>query len=101
MADAQLRMQARYQKDPNMVFRKIEDEMILVPIRQSVADLGNIYVLNELGGRIWELMNGERTLADVRDILLDEYDVMPDVLEADLLAFVQQLEAAGSIKRIE
>lgn len=101
MADAQPQMQARYEKDPNMVFRQIEDEMILVPIRQSVADLGNIYVLNELGGRIWELMDGERTLADVRDILLDEYDVMPNVLEADLLAFVRQLEAAGSIKRVE
>ena len=89
-----------YEKDPNMVFRQIGDEKILVPIRQDVADLGNVYVLNELGGRIWDLLDGERTLADIRDILLDEYEVTLDVMKADLLAFVAQLEAAGSIRRV-
>lgn len=31
-----------YEKDESMVFRKIEDETILVPIRNKVGDLQNI-----------------------------------------------------------
>ena len=45
-----------FKKDPNMVSRKIADEVILVPIRQNVGDLESIYTLNEVATRIWELM---------------------------------------------
>jgi hypothetical protein len=34
-----------YQKDPNIVSRKIADEFILVPIKQNVGDLESIYTL--------------------------------------------------------
>ena len=51
-------LERRYAKDPNMVFRDIEGEMILVPIRRRTADLESIYTLNETGARIWELLDG-------------------------------------------
>ncbi len=42
----------RFVKDPNMVFRQIGDEVILVPIRRNVADLESIYTLNPVAARI-------------------------------------------------
>jgi hypothetical protein len=35
-----------YNKDPNIVACQIEDEMILVTIRQNVGDLESIYLFN-------------------------------------------------------
>jgi hypothetical protein len=48
-------IEERFVKDLSMVFRIIGGQCLLVPIRQNVADLESIYVLNEVGGYIWEL----------------------------------------------
>ena len=60
-------LDVRYQRDSNVVYREIAEERILVPIRKQVADMACIYVLNETGARIWELMDGQRSLAEIRD----------------------------------
>ena len=70
-------LERRYAKDPNMVFRDIEGEMILVPIRRRTADLESIYTLNETGARIWELLDGQHTLREIRDTIVQEYEVTP------------------------
>jgi len=52
-------MTTHYEKEANMVAREIAGETILVPIRQSAADLQCMYSLNAMGSRIWELIDGE------------------------------------------
>jgi len=93
-------LERRYEKDPNMVYRMIADEFILVPIRQHVADLESIYTLDEVGARIWELIDGQRTVKEIRDLIVEEYEVSPDVAEADLVEFIQQLEAIGGVREV-
>ena len=34
-------------------------------------------MLNPVGSRIWELADGTRTIAQIVDVLTDEYDVDP------------------------
>ena len=89
-----------YEKDESMVGRKIADELILVPTTQNVADINYIYTLNELGARIWELIDGQRTVEEIRDAIVEEYEVSPDMTEADLIEFIQQLEAIGGVRRV-
>ena len=59
-------LEQRYRKDESVVSRKIADEVILVPIRKNVGDLESIYTLDEVGARIWELIDGIRSLADIK-----------------------------------
>ena len=80
------------------MYRRIADECLLVPIRQKVADLQNIYVLSPVANRIWELLDGRRTLAEVRDQLLDEFEVSPQELEQDLQEFIAQLRHIDAIR---
>jgi coenzyme PQQ biosynthesis protein PqqD len=87
-----------FTKDPSMVYRKIADECLLVPIRQNVADMESIYVLNEVGGRIWELLDGQRTVAGIRDVLVSEFEASPQQVEADVLEFLQKLREIGGVK---
>jgi hypothetical protein len=45
-------LEKRFSKDPDMVFRQIGDECLLVPIRERTADINYIFVLNPVAGRL-------------------------------------------------
>ena len=87
-----------YQKSPDIVFRKIADEFILVPIRNNVGDLENIYTLNEVGSRIWELIDGRRSVQNIKEIIVDEFDIDEQTASQDIKEFLERLEKAWQIK---
>jgi hypothetical protein len=86
-----------YKKSDSVVFRKIGDECILVPIRQDVGDLDSIYTLNETAAMIWELIDGKTTVGEIKERLLLEYDVTASQAEEDLLEHLKQLETLKAI----
>jgi hypothetical protein len=90
----------RYERNPDFVFRKIVDEMILVPIRADVADMECIYTLNEVGAFIWDRLDGQATLAEIQVAVQDEYEADAETIAADVVAFVQDLDGVGAIRRI-
>jgi hypothetical protein len=87
-----------YKKSDSIVFRKIADEFILVPIRQNVGDLESISTLNEVAARIWELIDGKKRVREIKDVILDEYEVTPKKLEADIIKYIKDLENIGAIQ---
>ncbi|MBI5243715.1 MAG: nucleotidyltransferase family protein [Elusimicrobia bacterium] len=87
----------RCRKSPDFVGRRIADEFILVPIRRKVGDLQSIYTLNETGGRVWELIDGKRTVGEIRAALLDEFDAQPAQVEEDLADILGRFEAIGAL----
>lgn len=91
------RMSAVYSHDPNIVSRSIAGETILVPIRKSVGEMDSLYTLNETGARIWELIDGQRTLAEVGEQVLAEFDVQADQAQGDLLELVEALLERGAL----
>lgn len=86
-----------YKKSDSIVSRKIADEFILVPIRQNVGDLESIYTLNESAARIWELIDGEISVGEIREKIVDEFEVTPEEAEKDLMEHLQQLEGISAI----
>jgi hypothetical protein len=48
-------------------------------------------VLNPVGARIWELVDGKRTLGEIVDRIHAEYAVERERLEADAREFVEDL----------
>jgi len=59
---------------------------------------GRYYGLNELGARIFELARKPRSVEWIMQALLQEYEVEADKLQADLLAFLHQMEQRQLIK---
>ena len=92
-------LDACYRHDPNIVDRNIAGEVILVPIRNNVGDLESIYTLNETAARIWELLDGERTLSEVCDAIVAEFEVATAGAEADLLELVEQLQSVQAVQK--
>ena len=86
-----------YSKSDSIVFRKIADEFILVPIRQNVGDLESIYTLNETGARIWELIDGKIKVREIKEKLIEEFEVTPEEVEKDIVEHLMQLEGIKAI----
>ncbi len=83
-----------------MVSRRVADEVILVPIRQNVGDLQSIYTMNEVGARIWELLDSEGAVAEIVSALSMEYEVEQAQAEADVVGFLAQLESIEAINSV-
>jgi hypothetical protein len=88
-----------YIKNPDVVFRKIADEFVLVPIRQKAVDLKSIYTLNEAAALIWGLIDGSRAAFDIRGKLMEEFDVEASQAGSDVAEILSQFEALSFIKR--
>lgn len=54
-------------------------------------DSGIYYGLNEVGARIWELVQQPRRFDEIRDILLAEYDVEPEACSHELTKILLDL----------
>jgi hypothetical protein len=87
-----LKLQTVPQPHPEIVDRILENEAVLVlPIR------GNVKVLNELGARIWTLVDGKRSIGDIIRIIGQEYDTPAETITADTTEFLAQLADRGII----
>lgn len=89
-----------YIHDPSIVTREIAGEMLLVPIRQNVADLQSIYLLNETALFAWQRFDGRQTLADIQNQLVQDFDVDEEQAGQDLLELVEQLQKIGAVVRV-
>lgn len=59
---------------------------------------GMYYGLDSVGARIWELIQQPRSLGEVRDTLIAEYEVDADRCERDLVELCEKLLAEGLIE---
>ncbi len=88
-----------YSKNPDVVFRRIADEFILVPIRQKAVDLKSIYTLNETAAFVWELIDGVRTAQQIKENVAEEFDVDLRLADSDITRMLLQLETLSFIKK--
>jgi hypothetical protein len=71
------------------VFRELQGEAVILDL-----NTGTYFGLNEVGTRVWQLIEQNGSLRAVFDALCAEYDAAPDTLEQDLLSLVTSLAEA-------
>ncbi len=59
---------------------------------------GVYYGLDPVGARIWQLIQQPRSVDEVRETLVGEYEVEPERCAQDLVALLEQLLAEGLIE---
>jgi len=89
-----------YLQDNNLVTRSISGETILVPIKNNVGDLGSIYTLNEVGTLIWQKLDGKTSVAQIINVIVQEYAVAEAEATADVSELLEQLLSAGLIGEV-
>ena len=83
--------------DNGFVTRRVAGETIIVPVSSRVCDLDAIYTLNDVGSRVWDLVESPKSVREIVAILCDEYEAPVEQITTDLVALLQELRASGLI----
>lgn len=86
-----------YKRDSSLVSRKVGNHLVLVPVKKNIGDLNKIFKMNEVGMRIWDIIEEEHTLPEILSILYDEYEINEDRLRSDTGKFLDKLESVGAV----
>jgi hypothetical protein len=88
------------ERNSDLVFRRIADEGVLVPLYQQENEENCIYTLNGIGAFIWEKLERPSSVEELRSAIFAEYEVEPDTLDADLDRFLVEMKTIGAIKEV-
>ena len=69
-----------------IIARRGDDAVILLD-----PDSGDYYTLDDIGGRIWELCDGSRSVDEIADVLAAEYDAPAERIRADVVDLLDEL----------
>ncbi|MCH8016008.1 MAG: PqqD family protein [Acidobacteria bacterium] len=89
----------RLEKNPLFAWRVIEGVVLLVPIKQSGPEIRRLYRLKDpVSTRIWELLDGRRTVQEIHRVLCQEFDTEAQKAKRDLLKFLKHLKSIGAVQ---
>jgi hypothetical protein len=78
-------------RSDNIIFRKIEGETILLPMASSSEKVEYIYNFNEIGAVIWEKIDGGKTVRDIINELIEEFEADSITIEKQVVEFISEL----------
>jgi len=78
---------------PEQISCPLGEESAILNLKNSMY-----YGLDPVGARVWSLLQQPRSVGEVRDALLSEYEVEAGRCEADLLALLEKMLSEGLIE---
>jgi hypothetical protein len=70
----------------DLVSANLDGEVVILGFKS-----GSYYGLDRVGVFVWDLLKEPRKISDIRDAILEEYDVELEQCERDLLALLEEL----------
>ncbi len=78
---------------PEQVSCPLGDESAILNLKNSVY-----YGVDPVGTRVWNLLKQPRKVADLRDAIVDEYEVDSDRCGRDVLELLEKMRGEGLIE---
>jgi hypothetical protein len=78
---------------PEQISCQLGDESAILNLKNTVY-----YGLDPVGARVWNLIQQPRSISELRDALVDEYDVEAERCERDLLDLLEKMRGEGLIQ---
>ena len=73
-------------RSPKIAWRVIEGEAVILSL-----DTKAFRGLNPVGSRVWELIDGRRSVDEIVEVIVREFDVTPEQASGDVQTFVREL----------
>lgn len=80
----------------NMMSAPVDNEIVILNMPKN-----NYIGLDEIGLRIWNMLETPRCVSDLCSQLGKEFDAPPDHIEADVLSFLNELNEEGLIRAVD
>ncbi len=74
-----------------LIKREIAGDVILVPVGKTVLDNNGLFVLNELGGFLWDMLPEAENMETLIAAVLEQYEVDAATAKADIEEFLNDL----------
>ncbi len=71
----------------------VADEVVILSLKE-----GMYFGLNPVGSAIWKLIQEPRSIQDIRDALMEQYNVSVEDCEREIFEFCRTLLAEGLIE---
>lgn len=82
-----------YRRNADILAANVDDDLVMMSIRA-----GNYYNIGGVGTLVWELLSQPRSLDDLIDGVVADYDVEREHCAADIGAFVEKLVSLNLIE---
>jgi Coenzyme PQQ synthesis protein D (PqqD) len=87
-----VQLDARPQRRKEIVWRRGDDGVVVLNPND-----GNYFSLDEVGGRVWELADGQLTVAEIAGVLAEEYDAPTAQIGRDVAELLDELSSEGLV----
>ncbi|EWH01132.1 lasso peptide biosynthesis PqqD family chaperone [Halomonas sp. BC04] len=88
-----MNLDTRVTRQDEPLSSQVDDELVIFSSKN-----GMYYGTQAVGKRIWSLIEQETTIAEIRDRLLEEFDVDRETCEREVVTFLDQLQQEDLIK---
>lgn len=80
-------------RNPDPISADLDGEVVILSV-----DNGQYYNMNEVGSRIWTMVERPITVAALIDLLVGEFEVERETCQEEVLAFLRELHADGLVQ---
>ena len=81
------------EKKPDLIWRSLDDGTVIINPEQ-----GDVKVLNEVGARVWELVDGQRSISQIAKEITRDYEVSLDDANKDLQDYLNVMIDQGLLQ---
>lgn len=78
---------------PQVAATVVDGQAVIV-----MADTGQLTILNEVGTRIWEMSDGNHSIEEIIQAIMEEYEVTPEAAQQDAEEFLNRLVEIQAIE---
>jgi Coenzyme PQQ synthesis protein D (PqqD) len=75
----------------SFVTREVGNELVLVPLAGNVAQMNELFTMNETGKFIWENINNETTMDELAEKMVEVFEVSPEIAKRDVVRFLERM----------
>jgi hypothetical protein len=87
-----MNLQTLHKLKSKFVARNVGNELILVPLTANVAQMSELFTLNETGKFIWENINENSTILEIENSMIETFDIDSAIAKRDIDLFLSKLE---------
>ena len=85
-------IQSLYNMKSKFVAREIGNELILVPLAENVAQMSELFTMNETAKFIWENSKENVSTEDMELLMAGNFDIDAETARKDIAVFMNQME---------
>ena len=74
------------------VARQVTDELVIVPLSGNVAQMNELFTLNETGKFIWENATENNDISSIAKLMTEAFDIDEATATDDVNVFLSQMD---------